>query len=133
MILDFVVEANPEHQPLLRALLRDTKVTALCPCGCGSPNLTVDQAVSSRGIGVLPSPLPGEAAWKIDGLITTAMLFIDSEGASLEINHAGGPHIRPGRWPRIDELEVARWEPVPGSSGHRLANFSSDDERPMRG
>ena len=34
-ILEFVIEANPDHRDTVRALLGETKVTSLCGCGCG--------------------------------------------------------------------------------------------------
>jgi hypothetical protein len=66
-ILDFLIEANIEHRDTLRRLLRDSKVTGLCSCGCESPKLTIDEQVASA-VTALPNKLPEEAAAKVDGL-----------------------------------------------------------------
>jgi len=132
-ILDFVIEANPDHQDTLRALFRDTKVTRVCSCGCGSPSLSIDRSAVERHALTWGIQLPGEVVAKIEGTIWTAMLFIahereDDDGdASLEFNH-WGTEAGATRLPHPDELEVARFQPD-GRGGRILKNFPpSDDE-----
>jgi hypothetical protein len=127
-ILGFVIEANADHREALRALLRGSKVTTVCSCGCGSLTLTVDQTATPGGVEVPRSgPLPGEAVWKIDGMIVSATLWIGTDGASLDIESLEPPT----RWPRLDELQVAQYETVvlgPGWTRETLTNFSSVHE-----
>jgi hypothetical protein len=130
-ILDFVINANLEHRDAVRTLLGDTKVGAVCGCGCGSPRLTTDESALDT-VDVLPDVLPYEAVAKIGDSIVFARLHfgVDRRGASLEVDWYGPSDDQPTRLPRIDELEIARWKPR--GSGRSLLNFGSEDESPDR-
>ena len=85
-MLDVVIDANPEHRDALRALFADTRVTSVCACGCGSPDLATDYAVVDPSLRTWRSPLPGQAAAKVDGVVVIAVLFdAGEEGALLDL------------------------------------------------
>jgi hypothetical protein len=131
-ILDFLIEANVEQRDTLAALLRDSQVTSLCGCGCESPTLTIDQEAALDAAPV-PLKLPEDAAARVEGKSITVMLFVNLErpAASMEyVWHTSEQKNRGPRLPRADELEIARWEPVPGREGRSryLANFADDEE-----
>ncbi len=83
-LLDFVVEANPDHAAALHSLFRNTQVTQLCSCGCGSPHFSVDTSDVRKRI--WPHPLPEEAVALVEGALMMAMLWADLDGGNLEIN-----------------------------------------------
>ena len=111
-MLDKMIEANPEHADALQLLFRDTKVTSICWCGCGSPHLTLNGSPKAA-LGSWRSRLEGEVAAKVEDVTLTAMLVISHEEeareAWLEISWDAPEEFRPGRLPRPDELEIAQW------------------------
>lgn len=127
VILDFVIDANPEHRDALRAFFLEAKVTDVCRCGCGSPALMVDPS-TTIDLQSVPEKLPGEAAAKVQGVALTVMLFVgnDPPGGYLELVWSLPNEDRPGRLPHADELEIAVWEPISGSPrSYRLTNFDT--------
>jgi hypothetical protein len=107
-ILDFVIDANPDHCGALHTLFRTTKVTRLCRCRCGTPSLTTDRSTIVRR--TWPSPLPCVAEATVDGVVFLAMLFVaglDDDDGDAALEFVWGPPFplpELPRLPRADEL-----------------------------
>jgi hypothetical protein len=100
-ILDFILDQEWEGAEQVRSMLRQTRASPGCSCGCGSLDLTVvapGEPVRSR------SPVPAEATAFFDGHPFIALLFVDDESAHLEFVWYGEPAER---LPRPDELAPA--------------------------
>jgi len=128
MILDFIIEANPECREALRVRFAEAKVISVCACGCGGSDLTANETALE---------IEGElrqAVAQVDGVVFMATLFTAVEAAGMDFDWFCDYEQRPGRLPRATELEIARWESLPvrkGSpaKGHsRLLNFLPPDE-----
>ena len=122
-ILDFILGQEWEGAHGVRAMLRETRVTGMCSCGCGSIELSVDPEAPTEEF-TTPSPVPAEAVARVDGKIVGFFLFINDDGGYLDFVWYCDPEERPGRLPRLDELQIPEWRGAEPGSGV-LTNFDS--------
>jgi hypothetical protein len=84
-VLDFILEQEWDGVERARQMLRDTRVTDMCDCGCGSLELSVKAKEGEEARFRSRVPVEGHAEMRPDGQGVGVALLIEDKRAIVEL------------------------------------------------